>query len=233
MRVAKIPDAFFEPFYRDFPLKTLPVLPADIVSVLSAGMVQASPVPAEAFLEVSDAFTPLPFCLSPRKGYAFVFGKGPSEEVELGLGRSAAGSVLYAHIVLRFSFGAKRLWLVPDARPGETSYYLAEGEEAARLSRELPVWFDVSAEWTRWSGRAPVFYVWAAIQTIEEEEVMELARALERSLAAFTAEPSSWRARRVGLDPQELLASVSYRLGREEEAGLRFLSQARSLISEG
>ncbi len=231
--MAKIPDAFFEPFYRDFPLKTLPVLPADIVSVLSAGMVQASPVPAEAFLEVSDAFTLLPFCLAPKRGYAFVFGEGPSEEVELGLGRSAAGSAAHAQILLRFSFSVKRLWLVPDARPGETSYFLAEGEEAVRLSRELPVWFDVSAEWARWSGRAPVFYVWAAIQTVGEEEVGELARALEHSLTAFTAEPSSWRARRVGLDPRELLARVSYRLGREEETGLRFLSQAKSLISEG
>ncbi len=232
MRVAKIPDAFFEPFYLNLPLKTLPVLPADLLSVLGTGMVQAAPVPALAFLEAREALRPLPFCLSREEGFALIIGEKLGEEVELGLSRFAAGSVAYAQVLLKAALGVKGLWLIPDARPGETAVYLAEGEEAVRLSREAPVVLDVAREWTRWSGRRPVFYIWAVPKSLEEESVRAIEEALDMSLQGFASEPASWRAQRVGLDPQDILAGTVYRVGRLEEMSLSFLNQVKSLISE-
>lgn len=233
MRVAKVPDAFFEPFYLDFPLKTLPVLPADLLSVLGSGMVWAGPFPAVAILEGKELLKTLPFCLAASEGFALVLGEGIGEEVELGLGRSVAGSLVYAQVLLRFSFGVKRLWVIPDARPDETPLYLAEAEEAVRLARELPVALDVAQEWLRWSGTPAVFYVWAVQKGAPDERVVALSEALDSSLQRFAAEPRSWRAERLGLDPRQMLAQVSYRLGRGESRGLSFLNQVRSLISEG
>lgn len=174
-------------------------------------------------------------------GSVFLMSDKPLHEIErIELDWQSRTSVLLTRVLCRFFWHIDPEFLPTgegyEVTGGTNRSFVIIGDRAIRLRGKYRYCYDLSGEWTRFTGLPFVFAVWALRQEVSREQEHMLCKALRAGLAMRTALLGKAREvlQETGLDSEGLrkywFSEIRYHLGAPEMAGLDlFLNLSRKI----
>jgi chorismate dehydratase len=235
LRVGRISYLNVEPFFHFFPWPLAEALPPRALGeAVASGRVDAGPLPLADCLRLDEMVTLLPFGIATRDRArsVFLFSARPLADLagaRIAVTGETATSVRLLRLLLAFRYEVQPVTLVPVDAPADAVLLIGDAALRAWHGRwPHPHCADLGEEWTRWTGLPCVFAAWAVRRDAGEDARGELARTLDRALAAALADlPALARARTDvrawGMSEADVvayLAGFGYRLGPDEEKAM-------------
>jgi chorismate dehydratase len=241
LRVGRLPYLNVRPFHGgwsgDEP-RWVEGTPRRLGELAAMGRLDAAPLASRDALALRDRFRPLAdlgIACSGTVGSVLLLSRLPIRDLSgraIALTGESRTSRALLRILLSDRFSLSGQVYVPGE--AEALARLCIGDEAlvARGQRRWPHALDLGAAWTEWTGLPFVYARWVVRRDVEKSAASALAEALARSLRwPCSLDPIHLPE---GYDPsraRRYLARFVYRLGADEERGLRRFHQ--ELVKHG
>ncbi|HEX9780932.1 MAG TPA: menaquinone biosynthesis protein [bacterium] len=240
MRIAKLPYLNCVPFYASLALPPgrgitlVDCVPREAAAKLSAGELDAGPVPLADFLRQRDGLDRLGRLGIAVRGQvksAMLFSKLPIRQLDgrvVAVTEQSSMTACLLRLLLERRYGIRPAEYVRADEAGADAQLLI-GDDALRLGERntrYPYEIDIGMEWWLWQHAPCVFAVWAVKRgaAVDDKRGLEaaLAKALAGNLGRLDALAREHAPPR-GLTPdraQAYLAAFVYRFGADEERSI-------------
>jgi len=252
--LGKIPYLNSVPFYaplekRQF--RILPVTPRRMGKLAKQGDIDAGLFSFVNYLELTDEFEPLPYCIATRDQVRSVmlfsnFGWQELSGKVIGITDDTATSVKLLKIVLEKKYGVRATFRRMHAGVNEYGSYdavLLIGDEALKGNKfglaGFEIVYDLAREWYEWQRMPFVFAIWAVRKDLDAARKAELEKLIHDALVIGESDLetiSRAHARHLHISADEAvryLQGFNYRMGeREQRAAEVFESYLRDVEVE-
>lgn len=235
LRVGRLPYLNVHPFHagwRGEEPRWVEGSPRQIGELAAGGQLDAAPLASRDALALRDRFRPLAdlgIACSGAVGSVLLLSQRPVQDLS-GCAIALTGESRTSRALLRILL-SERVSLsghvyVEDHAEAQARLCIGDQALLAMAEGRWPEVLDLGAAWREWTGLPFVYARWVVRRDVERGPARALAEALARSLRA----PWSLGSCRLpeGCDPsgaRHYLARFVYRLGVEEERGLRRFHQ--------
>ena len=185
IKVGRVPDLNYEPFYfdmegRGIQLHQMP--PGSLGAAVEMGEIDGGPVPLADCFRLEDRFKYVTgFCLAAREksGSIFLHSRQPVVELQgasIGIPSESAASVDLLRVLLAFKYEVQpKAYVTPE---DSHEALLLEGTQGLRRRRGVrgyPHKYDLGEEWNQWTGLPFVFARWMIRQDMDtaDEALLE------------------------------------------------------------
>jgi chorismate dehydratase len=231
LRVGRLPYLNVHPFHggwRGEEPHWVEGSPRHLGELAAAGQLDAAPLASRDALALRDRFRPLAdlgIACSGAVGSVLLFSRRLVRDLSgcaIALTGESRTSRALLRILLSERFSLSGHVYVEDHAEAEARLCIGNQALLAMAERRWPEVLDLGAEWSEWTGLPFVYARWVVRRDVERSAARALAEALARSLRS----PCNLGAGLLpeGFDPsgaRRYLARFVYRLGVEEERGLR------------
>jgi chorismate dehydratase len=192
MKIGRIPYLSFEPFYFAMErrgIECYDVPPSTMVSALTAGTIDAGPLPLTECFSLPEQFQLLSgFCLTTvrKAGSVLLPSRRPIQDLHgarIGIPDEAATASRLLQVILALKHQLQSVTYVSLTDPHDA--FLLIGNDGLRQRhgvRDYPHTYDLGTEWYEWTTLPFVFARWALRKDLPRKEALILEDTLYTGL---------------------------------------------------